>query len=129
MSEQYNAITVENIADGAAIEQVNFQIQKAIENILDVNTDAGVERKIELKLSFKPQDDRAQADIKFQVIAKLAPDSAGSDRLFIGQENGQKKGFVHTAKQMAFDDFQEKTKETKKPGVTTIDAKKGTENA
>jgi hypothetical protein len=100
---QFKEATLQTIADGKAIEQVNFELKRVLENCTDPNTAAKVTRIVTLKIKITPSEDRKRAEIAFQAESKIAPDAAGSDQLYFGQGGV----FVSSAKQLTFDDYEE----------------------
>lgn len=92
----YLKVSLEAIAGGKAIVEVNHQIQKVINNCLDVNTDPKATRSVTLKINFKPTIDRANAEIEFTADCKLATESQGVDQLFLNQ----REGFVQDVEQL-----------------------------
>ena len=53
-----NPKSILQIARGAIMERVDYEISRIMQNILDPNTSATVVRKVTLTLSFKPDDTR-----------------------------------------------------------------------
>lgn len=81
-------LSVANIADGALIEQMNFEVQKVLNNIIDPNTDATKKRKVTVSLTFVPSsDDRNMADIVFETKSTLVPIRAGKTRIAFEKTN------------------------------------------
>jgi len=102
----FEEASLQSIGNGAAIDQFNFQLKRAIENCQDVNTDAEAVRMVTLKVRIKPDKERKEASIDFQAEAKLAPDSKGKDQLFFGRHGA----YVDPRRQISFDEYQaEKT--------------------
>ena len=118
----FESLSLENIRDGEAIQRVNFELQKVLENCIDLNTDAKAPRTVTLKIKIIPTAERDKAAISFQATATLAPDSAGEDQIYISPKG---KAFVNTAKQTSFDDFVEHVDEdgvvTKIPKERTVE--------
>jgi len=102
MSRQtHEELSVLTLGGGEAIKQVDYELQRVIENCLDVNKDAKAKRSVTLKIAITPNADRSAAVIEYQADAKLAPDDKGSDHLTF--YNG--KGYVFKGQQMSFDDI------------------------
>lgn len=101
MKDAYEVATLETIAGGDAVSQMNFQIQKALENIRDPNTEPTAARTVVLKITLKPDNNREKVECKFQASAKLAPDAHGKDLLHLSRTSA----FVSQARQMDFDDL------------------------
>lgn len=61
------------MARGAIMERVDYEVQKAIDNILDPNTEAKAKRKITLTLEMKPDDERRIITLSASAKSALAP--------------------------------------------------------
>lgn len=57
--EPVEMLTLTDIAGGAAIEAVDTEIRRVLENILDPNCDPAKKRKVQLDLIFMPNKDNA----------------------------------------------------------------------
>ena len=69
------------MARGAIQERADYEMARALDNILDPNTEARAKRKLQLTIEFRPDDDR-------QVIAVSV--TAVSTSLYItGDEHGE----------------------------------------
>ena len=66
-------MSLENIGEGAAVERFGIELDKVIENILDINTEAEVVREITLSVKIKPTEDRDMIAFGIQARSKLAP--------------------------------------------------------
>ena len=107
MSKAYTELTAESIAGGDAMSQLNEQLKLAVENILDVNKDPTAIRKVTLTIKLRPVKERQEYLVEFQADAKLPPDDGGVDHMFLAKG----KGYVQTARQMTFDEFNPETGE------------------
>jgi hypothetical protein len=76
-----NNVNIANIAEGALVEQVDAEIKKVLENIMDLNTEPTKKRKITITLVFEPSKDRDIADISFQTKSTLIPIMPGETRI------------------------------------------------
>jgi hypothetical protein len=99
----FNEVSLNLLGAGKAVEQFDYQLKKAIENCTDPNTDSDVNRVITLKVTIKPSPDRKDASLFFQTSAKLAPDSAGGEHLFLSKG----KAYVQDMEQLTFDELEE----------------------
>lgn len=102
MSE-FQKATIEIIGGGNAINQFNFELQKAIENCQDLNTEAATPRTVTLKVTLKPSSDRKDVALTYQATSKLAPDSPGIDMLYISKG----EAYVQDMQQMGLEEFLE----------------------
>jgi len=55
---------------GAMLERFDYEMEKVVDNILDINTPATKPRKITLTITMKPDEDRRQ--IVHEVVVKAA---------------------------------------------------------
>lgn len=95
----YEKLSILNVDEGGAIAQVDYQLQQAIKNCADINTDDKHKRKVTLTITLEPNRDRDSATVTYQVGSKLAPPSAGEDRVYIGQDKDGAVGSIHTRQQ------------------------------
>lgn len=104
MSENENShvtqASMASIAMGEFLSHCDFQLQKAIENCLDPNTEAKAVRTINIKIQLKPNQNRSAAELMFSVDTKLPSDSVGIDQVFLRSDG---KGFVSKAEQLTFE--------------------------
>lgn len=78
------------MAKGAFEERVDREMDRVIDNILDMNTKATEKRKIILTLELVPDDERQTIGVSCQVKSKLAATNPVATSLFIaGDENGE----------------------------------------
>jgi hypothetical protein len=66
-------VNITNIAGGALVEQVDSEIKRVLDNIIDPNTEATKKRKITITLEFKPDEERDISDISFVTKSVLVP--------------------------------------------------------
>lgn len=78
------------MAQGAIMEQVNIEVYKVIQNILDPNTNATKARSMSVKVDFKPSEDRSQVVITATASSKLLPNNSIQTSLYVGADsNGE----------------------------------------
>ena len=70
-------------AQGAILERVNYEMEKVLDNIMDVNTDPTAKRKIQLTLILKPTNDRQVITMSTVVKSTLAPTEPIETSLFV----------------------------------------------
>jgi len=93
-------LSLDTIADGAALYRFQEELQKVIDDILDPNTKPNATRKVILTLAIVPDEERNVAGFYVDCISKLAPvkpitgsiaigksSSGGVAREFKGQED------------------------------------------
>lgn len=107
--QDYSELNLMDVAGGKAVDQVNFQLGKVIENCLDPNTDPTGIRRVTLTLAVKPAADRQSAEISYKVETKLQGDAPGVDVLHISRSQG--KAYLSKMVQMDLDALIEKERE------------------
>lgn len=75
------------MAQGAIMEQVNAEVGKIVENILDVNTEAKKKRTLTLTVDFLPNGDRSQVGITATAKSKLLPNNSIQTTLYVGADS------------------------------------------
>lgn len=68
MNHETQRASILQMAQGAFQERVDYEMQRCVDNILDVNTKATAKRKITLTIELIPDDDRRK--IRVNVVAK-----------------------------------------------------------
>ena len=61
------------MAKGAIQERVDYEVSRVVDNILDINTEAKVKRKVVLTIEMVPDDNRQVVKIEASAKSKLAP--------------------------------------------------------
>ena len=75
---------------GAMLERFDYEAEKVVDNILDVNTPATKPRSITLTLTLKPDDSRSQIFMETVVKAKIQPTNPISGSVaIIPDSNGE----------------------------------------
>lgn len=100
MEAQLVPLSLESLGSGGAMELFNLEVRRALENILDRNTDHRVVRRIAVELHIKPLDDkREQAAILIHVHSKLAAPKGLQSNVFLGYKDGQAVAVQYDPKQ------------------------------
>jgi hypothetical protein len=74
MSNQVKNINILEVSQGAIREQIDIEIKKLLDNLLDPNTDYKAGRALTIKLKFKNRNDKRDiVDLSGQAQATLAP--------------------------------------------------------
>jgi len=81
-------VTLDTLAEGAAIELVNQAFQKVWNNVADVNTVAKAKRSVTLVISVMPDVDRKKAEVDIDVKASLAPPRGADTTIWFGKKDG-----------------------------------------
>lgn len=71
--ENQNRASILQMARGAIQERVDYEVSKAVDNILDLNTDPTAKRKITLTIEMKPDENRQYIKISASAKSALAP--------------------------------------------------------
>lgn len=79
-------INLETLSGGAVAEKVNLELKKVLENLLDVNTDAGKKRKIVLTMTFAGSPERDETSMDYEIKTTLVPTFGGKTRLLMGKD-------------------------------------------
>ncbi|MCM1055614.1 MAG: hypothetical protein NC394_08850 [Bacteroides sp.] len=79
-----NTNSILEMARGAIMEQVNVEVGRVVNNILDPNTDPKKKRSLTLTFEFLPSADRTQVGLKATAKSKLEPNNAIQTALSIG---------------------------------------------
>lgn len=79
-------INLEQFAGGKLSVQLNKALEKITENIQDPNTDAQKIRKINVSISFRPNDERNFAATTLETKLSLAPELGATTALSMGRD-------------------------------------------
>lgn len=82
-----SSLNIATIAQGALVEQVDSEIKRVLNNIIDPNTDALKKRKITVTIEFKPTEDRDISDINFTAKSTLVPAKPISTRIVFEKDS------------------------------------------
>lgn len=77
-------VSVLEMARGAIMEQVDLEVSKIIENIVDPNTEAKKKRQLVVTVDFTPSADREMVAVSAVAKSKLLPNNAIATSLFVG---------------------------------------------
>lgn len=75
------------MARGAIMEQVDCEVSKIVDNIIDVNTDPKKKRQLVLTVEFAPSADRSVVSVSATAKSKLQPCNAIQTSLFVGVDS------------------------------------------
>lgn len=82
-----NKLNLQALAGGAVAEQINMEIQKVYDNIMDPNTDNQKARKLTITISLKPnKNDNEIIDVDVVSKASLCPVNSIGTRMLIGRD-------------------------------------------
>jgi len=100
--KRHEIVSLEQLGGGAVSEMFGSELEKAIRNIADPNTDAVKKRAITLKVSMKPNKDRNLCEVEISCDSKLAPVSPFQTAMFVGvdHKSGEAKATEYYPEQM-----------------------------
>lgn len=87
--------TISELQEGAVQEKVNKEVKNIVENILDLNTEFKIKRKLTIDITFASDESRQVITTTAQVKSKLAPAASISTTLLAGRN--QDTGKVQAA--------------------------------
>jgi hypothetical protein len=82
-------VSLEQLAEGAAGELFEREMQRVLGNILDPNTDWKKRREITLKFIIAANEDRESAILAVDANSKIAPARPHVQPIFLGRRNGR----------------------------------------
>lgn len=99
-------INLEQFAGGKLSVQLNKALEKITENVQDPNTDAQKVRKINVSISFRPNDERNFVATTVETKLSLAPELGATTALSMGRDlrTGEVEIFNQIPGQMNVDD-------------------------
>lgn len=97
-------INLEQFAGGKLSVQLNKALEKITENVQDPNTDAQKVRKINVSISFRPNDERNFVATTVETKLSLAPELGATTALSMGGEVEAVEIFNQIPGQMNVDD-------------------------
>lgn len=101
MSEE-RFLSLDSLAQGAAVELFNCELQNVLENILDPNTKATSTRNVTLTFTIKPDEERDFGHGTVEVKSKLAPVKGVGMPVYIGKRAGRAVAMERDSRQLEF---------------------------
>lgn len=74
------------LQEGAAQEQIDKEVEKIMKNILDLDTEAKIKRKLTITVDFVPDEKRQVITTDVQVKSTLAPQERVSTTMLAGRD-------------------------------------------
>lgn len=85
-----NRESIMQMARGAFIERVDYEMDRVLQNILDPNTKASAARKITLTISLHPDDERRMINVQVTAKSTLAATNPVATSLYVTADgNGE----------------------------------------
>lgn len=69
-------VNMDTFAEGGVQERLNQELAKALENVMDLNTDPKKARTVQLTIKIKPAENRQTAEVEITAKTSLAPAKA-----------------------------------------------------
>jgi len=97
--ETVPVVTLATLADGAASELFQSELERVLRNIQDPNTDAKQKRTITLTVTFAPDEEREIGAVSVKAAAKLAGLKGAKTHVYFGRHQGQLVATEYNPKQ------------------------------
>jgi hypothetical protein len=98
-SSKEQALCLETLREGTAVERFNDALVVVFENMTDFNTDAKVKRSITLKVEFVPNEERTRFKQIITCVSKVAPAKAVEGYGYIIQDKDGTHGLEYNPEQ------------------------------
>lgn len=72
MAQQRQIRKLDELMDGALTERFNYEMDRVLQNVFDVNADPKKKRQIQIVIEITPNERRDAAEFKVDVKSKLA---------------------------------------------------------
>lgn len=82
-------VTLISLGGGALVEHFDIELERVLKNIEDVNTDPKAARVINLKVTFRPNEERQVADVHINASSKLASIKQTRTVIYMGRRHGK----------------------------------------
>jgi len=105
LSTKEECLAITTLGGGAVLHKAQIELNKILDNILDPNTVLS-KRTLNIKVGFKPNQDRDMVDIDIDCSCTLAKDEPITSKAMIGKDirgNAEAHEIVRQ-EQMEFDD-------------------------
>lgn len=78
---------LDELMDGALTERFNYEMERVLQNVFDLNTNPRAKRQIQIVIDIAPNERRDAAEFKVDVKSKLAPPMAVAQTVMIYQDD------------------------------------------
>ena len=78
---------LDELMDGALTERFNYEMDRVLQNVFDLNTNPKAKRQIQIVIDIAPNERRDAAEFKVDVKSKLAPPMAVAQTVMIYQDD------------------------------------------
>ena len=90
--QQYESKSIMEMARGAILERVDFEMERVLKNIQDANTSPTAKRKLTVSLELLPSADRKTIIVKATAKSVLTPNRVGGDEPGSGRYARHRRG-------------------------------------
>lgn len=97
--EELPRLDLHTVSGGEALELFEVELERVIENLLDVNADPDAKRKVTLTVEFKPGQDRGSVLTVVRAKSTLAPSRSAGGVAFVGRHRGKAIATVYDMRQ------------------------------
>jgi hypothetical protein len=102
MSE-HDALTLSTLARGALEELWQAELERALDNVADVNAPARKPRTITLTIALHPDEGREVAALEVSARSKLPPPTSATSMLHLYRRGGRALALEHDPRQLQFE--------------------------
>jgi len=78
---------LDELMDGALTERFNYEMERVLQNVFDVNTNPKAKRQIQIVIDITPNERRDAAEFKVDVKSKVAPPIAVAQTVMLYQDD------------------------------------------
>lgn len=78
---------LDELMDGALTERFNYEMERVLQNVFDMNANPRAKRQIQIVIDITPNERRDAAEFKVDVKSKLAPPMAVAQTVMIYQDD------------------------------------------
>lgn len=87
MGQRRQIKKLDELMDGALTERFNYEMERVLQNVFDINTKAKSKRQIQIVVDITPNERRDAADFRVDVRSKLAPVEPVAQTVMIYQDD------------------------------------------
>lgn len=98
--DEKELVTLSNLCGGAVEEIFQREFSEVLKNVGDVNTSAEAKRKITLKFTIEPFEDRSGAQVTFACKSEVVPVNAAKGTVFLHRSGNAIVAVPHDPQQI-----------------------------
>lgn len=116
-------VRFDTVCDGALPELFSQEMERALKNVLDINTPHSKKRVVTLTLTLEANEERNEVEITVEASSKLAGTVAAGGRIYCAATaNGGVVAVCHNPKQMQFPGMTAQPRLVTEPAATVAPA-------